>query len=47
MLYALVIPAHRDRTAALIDDLERLGTVAIGPRPISSQIGRSGTEGVL
>ena len=28
VLYALVIPAHRDRTAALIDDLRRLGGVA-------------------
>ena len=28
VLYALVIPAHRDRTAALIDDLRRLGDVA-------------------
>lgn len=28
VLYALVIPAHRDRTAALIEDLKRLGTVA-------------------
>lgn len=28
VLYALVIPAHRDRTAALIADLERLGGVA-------------------
>jgi hypothetical protein len=28
VLYALVIPAHRDRTTALIGDLERLGDVA-------------------
>jgi hypothetical protein len=28
VLYALMIPAHRDRTAALADDLKRLGTVA-------------------
>jgi hypothetical protein len=28
VLYALVIPSHRDRTAALIDDLKRLGTAA-------------------
>ena len=28
VLYALVIPAHRDRTAALVEDLTRLGTVA-------------------
>lgn len=27
-LYALMIPAHRDRTNALIQDLERLGTAA-------------------
>lgn len=32
VLYALLIPAHRDRTAALIDDLERLGTAAMAPR---------------
>ena len=28
VLYALVIPAHRDRTAALVEDLSRLGVVA-------------------
>jgi hypothetical protein len=28
VLYALLIPNHRDRTAALIEDLERLGAVA-------------------
>ena len=28
VLYALVIPAHRDRTAALTEDLKRLGTAA-------------------
>jgi hypothetical protein len=28
VLYALLIPAHRDRTAALTRDLERLGAVA-------------------
>jgi len=28
VLYALVIPAHRDRTAALRQDLERLGAAA-------------------
>lgn len=27
-LYALMIPAHRDRTTALLEDLERLGTAA-------------------
>lgn len=26
VIYALLIPAHRDRTAALMDDLRRLGT---------------------
>lgn len=31
VLYAFFIPAHRDRTAALIDDLTRLGTVARSP----------------
>lgn len=30
VLYGLVIPAHRDRTAALVADLERLGSVARG-----------------
>jgi hypothetical protein len=30
VLYALVIPAHRDRTEALVEDLTRLGTVATG-----------------
>jgi hemerythrin-like domain-containing protein len=28
VLYALVIPAHRDRTAALVEDLTRLGALA-------------------
>ena len=28
VLYALVVPAHRDRTAALVCDLQRLGAVA-------------------
>lgn len=28
LLYGLVIPAHRDRTAALVEDITRLGTVA-------------------
>ena len=32
MLYALVIPAHRDRTTALIEDLKRLGTTALQSR---------------
>lgn len=26
VLYALIIPAHRDRTTALMEDLQRLGT---------------------
>ena len=30
VLYAVLIPAHRDRTAALIDDLKRLGAAAHG-----------------
>ncbi len=29
-LYALMIPAHRDRTAALTEDLRRLGDLAAG-----------------
>lgn len=32
VLYALIIPAHRDRTTALTEDLQRLGTVACQPR---------------
>lgn len=32
ILYALVIPAHRDRTAALIEDLTGLGAVAARSR---------------
>jgi hypothetical protein len=35
VLYALVIPSHRDRTTALIEDLERLGTTAREPRTSS------------
>jgi hypothetical protein len=30
VMYAILIPTHRDRTAALTDDLRRLGTVARG-----------------
>jgi hemerythrin-like domain-containing protein len=33
VLYAIVIPAHRDRTASLIEDLVRLGRVARAHRP--------------
>jgi hypothetical protein len=41
VLYALLIPAHRDRTTALIEDLKRLGHVACRPRtPASAQRGR-------
>ena len=32
LLYALVIPSHRDRTAALVEDLTRLGAVAARSR---------------
>jgi hypothetical protein len=32
VLYALVIPAHRDRTAALVEDLTRLGEAATRSR---------------
>jgi hemerythrin-like domain-containing protein len=31
MIYALIIPAHRDRTTALTEDLQRLGMVASRP----------------
>ncbi len=30
VLFALMIPGHRDRTAALVEDLQRLGAVAAG-----------------
>lgn len=33
VLYALFIPGHRDRTAALVQDLERLGAVARSQLP--------------
>jgi uncharacterized protein YndB with AHSA1/START domain len=33
VLYGLLIPSHRDRTAALIEDLHRLGAAARRPRP--------------
>ena len=36
VLYALVIPAHRDRTAALVEDLTRLGAVATRARAATS-----------
>jgi hypothetical protein len=41
VLYALVIPTHRDRTAALTEDLRRLGSLAINeadprhPQPLA------------
>ena len=31
VIYAAVIPAHRDRTAALTEDLRRLGELAAHP----------------
>jgi hypothetical protein len=31
VLYAGMIPSHRDRTAALVEDLERLGEIARRP----------------
>ena len=38
ILYAVMIPAHRDRTVALAGDLTRLGTVATGSRtPVGRQ----------
>jgi hypothetical protein len=33
IVYGLVIPAHRDRTAALTGDLRRLGHLAVGSIP--------------
>ena len=36
LLYALMIPAHRDRTAALVEDLTRLGAVATRSRAATS-----------
>ena len=38
VLYALVIPAHRDRTAALVEDLQRLGAVATGDARMRSVV---------
>ena len=35
-VYGLVLPAHRDRTAALIGDLRRLGDLAVAPSAIVS-----------
>ena len=40
MLYALAIPAHRDRTAALVADLERLGSIPQGA-PRTALVSRS------
>lgn len=36
ILYALMIPTHRDRTAALAADLERIGEVTRAGRPSSA-----------
>jgi hypothetical protein len=36
-LFAMVIPAHQDRTAKLIEDLQHLGEVAASRAP---QVGR-------
>jgi hypothetical protein len=33
ILYGLVIPAHRDRTAALTEDLRRIGHLAAATTP--------------
>jgi hypothetical protein len=41
VLYALMIPAHRDRTNALVDDLQRLGDVAGKPTQPRAQLRRS------
>jgi hypothetical protein len=35
VLYALLIPTHRDRTAALTEDLKRIGEVARRPRTLA------------
>lgn len=35
VIYAMAIPTHRDRTAALIEDLTRLGTVATRSRTLA------------
>jgi hypothetical protein len=32
--YATVVPAHRDRTDALVRDLERIGSLAMDARPV-------------
>ena len=36
VLYAVAVPAHRDRRAALVADLERLGAVATASRATSA-----------
>jgi hemerythrin-like domain-containing protein len=36
ILYGLVIPAHRDRTAALTGDLRRIGHLAAAPTPAAT-----------
>ena len=41
VLYGLMIPAHRDRTNALVDDLQRLGDVAGKPTQLRAQLRRS------
>jgi len=33
VLYAVMVPGHRERTAALTADLQRLGTVAAQSAP--------------
>ncbi len=38
-LYAVVLPAHRDRTDALQQDLRRIGDVAIEPRTPTGAVG--------
>jgi hemerythrin-like domain-containing protein len=39
VLYAFMIPRHRDRTTALAEDLTRLGTVAARSREVSQEPG--------
>jgi hypothetical protein len=44
VLYAVAVPAHRDRRAALVADLERLGAVATGDARIGSVVASSARD---
>jgi hypothetical protein len=44
VLFAVAVPAHRDRRAALVADLERLGAVAAGDARIGSVVASSARD---